>query len=80
MQNNTLSPVLRSWSELIKYFDLEIEVEDDRSKIIPQHYVGRITGITLDKIQIRRNNNLSEWMPLNNSSVRFYPIVHNSNP
>ena len=67
-------PAIKDWSSLITYFNKDIHVDDGRSKMLPTEYTGTIVGLTLDKVQVRRNNNLTEWLPLNHSKINFYPV------
>jgi len=50
----------------------EIIFSDKRSKAMPEINVkGTLTGIRLNEVEIRKNNNVTKWYPLISNDIEF---------
>lgn len=62
---------LRSYTDFIPFFNKEIYFEDNRSATMPRRSKGLIIGIRLDSVEIRVNNNMTQWYPINHNSIIY---------
>jgi hypothetical protein len=58
--------------DFFPYFRSEIEFEDNRSKTMPYKGRGEIVGIRLNSVELRVNNNITQWYPINSLNIIFY--------
>lgn len=65
----------KTWECLINYFDKDIIIEDERSRTMSETYTGKIIGLTLDQVLIRRNNIITMWVPISHTKLKFYPKI-----
>jgi hypothetical protein len=67
-----LYTVLDNCHDFMFFWGYDIYVEDGRTWKTPQTSLGKIIGITLDKVLLRINNDVTNWFPLNQSKVHFF--------
>ena len=60
-----------TYKDFIPYFNKEIRVFDNRSVVMPTKFIGTIVGIRLDSVEIRSNNVMTNWYPINSVRVSF---------
>lgn len=57
--------------DFFPYFGKEIIVYDNRSKTMPTTFSGTLIGIRENEVEIRRNNVMTQWYPINFSNIIF---------
>ena len=55
--------------DFIPYLRKEISFEDNRSISMPTKRKGIVIGLRLNSVEIRENNNLTQWYPINSFSI-----------
>ena len=58
--------------DFIPYLRREISFDDNRSKTMPSVKKGIVIGIRLNSIEIRINNNFTDWYPINSPNINFH--------
>lgn len=58
--------------DFVPYFNKEIKFSDCRSNSMPLNNAkGTLIGIRLNEVELRVNNILTSWYPINHASVVF---------
>jgi hypothetical protein len=62
----------RKPEDFFPFFNKEISFEDNRSKTMPRKGKGIVIGIRTDSVELRVNNNISQWYPINSLNMIYY--------
>lgn len=66
--------VLNTPKAFMRFWDAEIQVDDRRGKLSRERgaYLAKVVGITFDQVLVRERNEMTYWLPINNSQVEFF--------
>lgn len=64
---------LKSYKDFLPLFNKEITFDDLRSISMPSYNIkGLIVGIRLDSVEIRVNNVMTQWYPINHLKIKYH--------